>query len=294
MNTYENYLKIRKYAASTIHSYQKQVAIFIKWCELQGQQPSSMDYKSCMMYLKYLHQKNISKRTINFTLGCVKSYFTYLIAEQIREDNPLATTMVKGKQKAVHYNLLDPETLEALYQQYPINYPNNSYRYYVAKRDKILVGLMVYQGLATSDIKQLQTSSIDLQKGEITIPERKKSNSRILALKPWQILEFMEYLNEVRPYFLNELQLQHNKLLFGKSKRLSLMNPIMKKLKKQHPKLTDYFQIRTSVITNWLKTHNLREVQYMAGHRYISSTEKYLQEDLENLQHIINVCHPIK
>ncbi|WP_299213255.1 hypothetical protein [uncultured Dokdonia sp.] len=39
--------------------------------------------------------------------------------------------------------------------------------------------------------------------------------------------------------------------------------------------------------------HNIREVQYMAGHRYISSTERFLQDDIENLQEMIDNLHPI-
>ena len=35
------------------------------------------------------------------------------------------------------------------------------------------------------------------------------------------------------------------------------------------------------------------KTQYLAGHRYISSTEKYLQDDLENLHEIVNNFHPI-
>ena len=50
---------------------------------------------------------------------------------------------------------------------------------------------------------------------------------------------------------------------------------------------------RASVITNWLGHYNLRKVQYLAGHRYISSTERYLQDDLENLHEIVNNFHPI-
>lgn len=45
--------------------------------------------------------------------------------------------------------------------------------------------------------------------------------------------------------------------------------------------------------SSWLTQYNIREVQYMAGHRYISSTERYVQDDLENLQEIIESLHPI-
>jgi len=32
----------------------------------------------------------------------------------------------------------------------------------------------------------------------------------------------------------------------------------------------------------------------MSGHRFISSTEKYLQEDLDSLQELINLKHPFR
>ena len=68
---------------------------------------------------------------------------------------------------------------------------------------------------------------------------------------------------------------------------------ILKKLKKTNHKVTNANQIRASVITNWLKQYNLRQVQYLAGHRYISSTERYLEDDLENLHDMVNNFHPI-
>jgi phage regulator Rha-like protein len=39
-------------------------------------------------------------------------------------------------------------------------------------------------------------------------------------------------------------------------------------------------QLRASVIVKWLKIYNLRKVQYMAGHRYISATEAYRQNEI--------------
>jgi len=53
-------------------------------------------------------------------------------------------------------------------------------------------------------------------------------------------------------------------------------------------------QIRASVITNWLHHYNLREVQYMAGHRFVSSTERYRTDNLEDLQKELEKYHPLK
>jgi integrase/recombinase XerD len=52
--------------------------------------------------------------------------------------------------------------------------------------------------------------------------------------------------------------------------------------------------LRQSVITNMLKEgKDLRVVQVFAGHKKISSTEKYRQSGLEELQAAINKYHPL-
>jgi site-specific recombinase XerC len=69
------------------------------------------------------------------------------------------------------------------------------------------------------------------------------------------------------------------------------MQKLMQKLNKQSSKVTSAKQIRSSVITHWLKLYNLRQVQYMAGHRFVSSTEAYLINDLDDLLEDVNKFH---
>jgi integrase/recombinase XerD len=65
-------------------------------------------------------------------------------------------------------------------------------------------------------------------------------------------------------------------------------------INRYEPRLKSMAQIRASVITNWLKHYNLREVQYMAGHKYVSSTERYRTDNLEDLQKELEKYHPLK
>jgi hypothetical protein len=51
-------------------------------------------------------------------------------------------------------------------------------------------------------------------------------------------------------------------------------------VRKINPIVKDAKQIMTSVVTKWVKMYNLRKAQYLASHRYISSTESYLQNDM--------------
>lgn len=71
------------------------------------------------------------------------------------------------------------------------------------------------------------------------------------------------------------------------------MHKLLPQLKKLNRNVESVNQIRTSVITASLKSYNLREVQFMAGHRYIRFTENYLVNDIEHLQEEVNKYHPI-
>jgi len=73
----------------------------------------------------------------------------------------------------------------------------------------------------------------------------------------------------------------------------NIITKLIQKLRRQNSKVKSIKQIRTSVITHWLKLYNLRQVQYMAGHRFVSSTEAYFINDLDDLQEDINKYHPI-
>lgn len=153
---------------------------------------------------------------------------------------------------------------------------------------------MVYQGLNTSSLIRLEIEHINIYKGKIYIPSTKRTNAREMELKSWQVIELLEYIKEVREEIKQRKNVESERLFIPNNARLgnTILN-IIKKLKQYNQKVESINQIRASVITNWTKQFNLRKVQNMAGHRYISSTERYLQDDLENMQEVINLYHPI-
>ncbi len=285
---YNEYLKEQGYTDSSIQTYLREIHLFTQWCKKQGATVSSIDYKTSLKYIKHLTRKGNSKKTVNHKLGSLKTYFAYLIGESYRTDNPLDNVVVRGVTRGISHTLLDPEELEDLYY----SYEGGNTR---SKRNKVIVGLLVYQGLHTLDLKHLRVEHLQLQKGKLYVSGKAKSNARELDLKPWQIMEFMEYTNEVRYVLLKRTKncRDHQQLFPYNDDRFTMLEYLLKKLKGYNQKVKSIQQIRASVITNWLSQYNLRKVQYLAGHRYISSTERYLQDDLENLHEMINNFHPI-
>jgi hypothetical protein len=66
----------------------------------------------------------------------------------------------------------------------------------------------------------------------------------------------------------------------------------MEEIQGLNPIVTNALHIRGSVILNWLKIHSKRQVQYMAGHKYISNKEKYAAQEVEDLQDALSKHHP--
>ncbi len=294
MKPYNQYLQEQNYSESTITSNTKQIGHFCKWCKYQSTSATEIDYKTSLKYIKYLTRKGNSKKTINHKLRSIKIYFDYLIDEVCRSDNPIEDTTVKGTKRNINYNVLEADELEDLYYSFKTENIKDSYHKLTAKRDKVIVGLMVYQSLNTTELIKMEVENLKLYKGKIYIKSGKRSNARTLELKPWQVIELLEYVKEVREEIKQRRNIESERLFIPNNARLgNTIYNIIKKLKKTNYKVENGNQIRASVITNWLGQYNLRKVQYLAGHRYISSTERYLQDDLENLHEIVNNFHPI-
>jgi integrase/recombinase XerD len=167
-----------------------------------------------------------------------------------------------------------------------------------------MLGMLVYQGLKTAELGKLETSDINLREGKLTVPGSTKSNGREMILEAHQIMDVYDYTLQVRPLLMqmkpkrrSQTKQETDKLFIGEGGSCysfsNFMTQLMLTIRKTKASVLNAKQIRASVITKWLKTHNLREVQYMAGHRYISSTESYLHNDMEGLKEEVQQFHPL-
>ena len=301
---YQAFLTKQNYSSSSSKSYIIQADKFMQWLIKQGYALVNFDYKQALHYVDYLQRRHSNIKTINHKIVGVKHYFEYQMARSSRADNPFADIIIKGeKKKKLLHNLLSADELEDLYYSYQTETDKHPRRILINKRNKVIIGLLVYQGLSVSDMKRLQLEHIKLYQGKIYIPKGRIGNRRELNLKPWQVIELMEYINETRPELLSRKKKSSSlrgdavgrgdEQLFIDNRLSDTILWTIKKLKRINHKVINTHQIRASVIVDWLSKYNLREVQIMAGHRRISTTEKYVQEDLKQLQEVINNYHPL-
>jgi integrase/recombinase XerD len=116
----------------------------------------------------------------------------------------------------------------------------------------------------------------------------------VLTLEPYQVYELMDYVQTVRKAF-TEVHGSSDRLFLQWGKGDNFYNitaQLLTHLRRINPSVRNLDQIRASVINHWVKVYDLRKAQYLAGHRYVSSTEAYKQQLIDQLQEDVKKFHP--
>lgn len=294
MKTFKTYLRLKKYATTTITTNCRYVTEFINWLKTENIEILQVTYNDILAFIDFCRNNENSWALTNHKLLSIRHYYNHLSSvkshQGIEFKNPATGIVLKGKTRTVVNNILTKKQLEKIFETYEIK-DNRTLR------NKIILGLLIYQGLTTEELHLLKSEFIKLKEGKIIVPGTKRSNGRTLKLQANQIFDLSEYLNKSRNEILEKSGKSTNQLIIsmeGNENLKPVLYNLFINLKKLNPQIKDSKQIRKSVIVNWLKDYNLREVQYMSGHRYVSSTERYQMENIEDLQKEVEKYHPLK
>ncbi|MEZ2339467.1 tyrosine-type recombinase/integrase [Mucilaginibacter sp. RCC_168] len=303
LEPFRAYLKQEQFSHSYIHQTINYTATFHEWLTGQSLALTQITHADVMEFADHLRQKGFSIKLINQIMRTLRYYFSHLQQEQEININPAAGIILKGTVRNLPHDLLTMPEMEALYESYQV-IDNRTYR------NKVIIGLLIYQGTTRDELSHLRPEHLKLREGKIHIPATGRLLGRLLPLQPHQILELHEYLLVIRPKILAERLAERpgrkpdrykdeqdiERLFISINTLEDIKNSLLHlnyALRKLNPKYKHAKQIRQSVITEWLKEKNLRTVQYMAGHRYVSSTERYKTTNLEDLKEALNKHHPL-
>lgn len=288
----------------------------MEWIDQEGLSQQEVTYNDILGYIEYRRFCGDSSGLINRRVLSIRRYFSFFQLKEKKAEmqNPAAGIYLRGRSIKMISGVLPFARLEEIYHRYPDSGSRNQRSAIIKNpgeiRNKVLLGLLVYQGVTTDELHRLEVDQVKFSHGKVYIPGSKKSNSRLLAMDASQVTVLQEYITRVRPVILlggyrnnpgrkpgsgsrvrktDQLLLSVN----GSRNIKSSIHHLFRKLQKQYPDIRDARQIRQSVIIHWLRSHNLRQVQYMAGHRYVSSTERYRRNNIEDLQKEVTRYHPL-
>jgi integrase/recombinase XerD len=284
--TSPEYFQQQQLAKSSIAHYERSVAKFLAWLDEEQVSPAAFHYNDLMAFMQHIQEQGGSKRTLSGHLTAIRHYCGWLIQEKQRADNPAAGVFIKGLSRSIPVNLLTTEEMDQLYQQYQIQLS-------VSLGNKIMLGLLVYQGITVAELARLKAHHFLIKDGRVIIRATHHTNERTLILQAHQMHLLQAYLKTNR-------QKEGYLFIEGRKRQVSEHNInnrlqyMFGQLRQLNPKVTSAKQFRMSVITSWLKKQSLREVQYLAGHKYVSSTSRYQTTNLDDLQQALKDHHPLK
>ena len=163
-----------------------------------------------MAYVQSCQARGISQKTIDHYVSDVRRFHAFLISEGMLKQSPAGFIKTRGIKRRVYHTILSPAELQQLYRQYPVdiagepgkNMPPQERNILSRKRNKIIVNLLVNQGLRVEEIKALTVQDLQLREGQMTVHSQRRTAERVLELESYQVYELMDYLQAVRKPFI--------------------------------------------------------------------------------------------
>ena len=290
--SYQSYLRIeRGLSKNTIDNYTfdiERLCLFLDE-NLISVSPININEETIQLFI-YSVAKEVNARSQARIISGLKSFFTYMLFEDYRTDNPLELieTPRIGRKLPDTLSIIDIDRLIAA-----IDLSSNE-----GERNRAILETLYGCGLRVSELVSLKISDLFFDEGFIKITG-KGNKQRFVPIGSFTQNYIEIYKNAVRTHV--NIQKGHEDTLFlnrrGRQLTRAMIFTIIKDLavKIDLNKGMWTYNFRHSFATHLLENGaDLRSIQLMLGHESITTTEIYVHLDRKHLSEIMNSFHPRK
>jgi integrase/recombinase XerD len=292
IKSYQSYLRIeRGLSKNTIDNYTfdiERLCLFLDENSISVS-PININEETIQLFI-YSVAKEVNARSQARIISGLKSFFTYMLFEDYRTDNPLELieTPRIGRKLPDTLSIIDIDRLIAA-----IDLSSNE-----GERNRAILETLYGCGLRVSELVSLKISDLFFDEGFIKITG--KGNKQRFVPIGFFTQNYIEiYKNSVRTHV--NIQKGHEDTLFlnrrGRQLTRAMIFTIIKDLavKIDLNKIISPHTFRHSFATHLLENGaDLRSIQLMLGHESITTTEIYVHLDRKHLSEIMNSFHPRK
>lgn len=276
----------------TKDAYYRDIARFIEFLEERGikdfkkvDKQDALDYIALLRSGKITRGK-ISNSTYSRNLSSLRSFYRYLIAFKIVDNNPFSQFKKIHVEKKLP-DVLTFEQIENILYSFDLNKP-------LELRDRVIVEMIYACGLRISELCNLKLKQIDHR--DLIIRIIGKGNKERIVPYYDGLEELMNrYINEFRNIYVKE----DVEYLFI-SKRGDKLTPraIQIMLEGVRKKCGLLINLHPHMLRHSFATHlldggsDLRAVQELLGHENLSTTQIYTHLTFDRLKKTVNKSHP--
>ena len=291
VENYANYLRFEKNASeNTIEAYVSDLQKLQDFAEqnLMNITPITISYEHLQEFLYQISKINYSERTQARWISSIKGFFSFLLEDELREDNPSA--LLETPKLGLY--LPDTLSLEEIEKLISATEENTD----LAKRNRCMIEVLYGCGLRVSELTELQISNINFKENYLKI-QGKGDKVRFVPLADYTVDFIKNYINNIRSK--QKINPKHSDILFLNSRGAQISRQmvflIIKEIVRKAgiQKNISPHTFRHSFATHLLQNGaDLRFIQEMLGHSSITTTEIYTHLNTEELHETILKYHP--
>lgn len=292
IKSYQSYLKIeRGLSKNTIDNYSLDIERLCMYLEVNAitVSPIKISEETIQQFI-YSVSKEVNARSQARIISGLKSFFSYLIFEDYRTDNPMELIEAPRLGRKLP-DTLSIQDIDSLIAAIDLSKPEG-------ERNRAIIETLYGCGLRVSELVTLKISDLFFEEGFIKITG-KGNKQRFVPISNVTQKFILMYKNLIRSHLV--VQKGHEDTLFlnrrGKQLTRAMIFTIIKDLAVAIDlnKVISPHTLRHSFATHLLENGaDLRSIQLLLGHESITTTEIYVHLDRKHLTQIVNNFHPRK
>lgn len=290
INQFTNYLKLeRNLSKNTIDNYVLDVYKLISYLDSNAivVSPLQINDEQIQQFV-YEVSKEINPRSQARLISGLKSFFSFLIFEDYRQDNPLEL-LESPKLTRKLPDTLAIQDIDNLITAIDLTLPEG-------ERNRAMLETLYGCGLRVSELINLKISDLFFDEGFIKVTG--KGNKQRFVPIATHTQKYIEiYKDQIRNKLTITKEFSDTLFLNRRGKQLTraMIFTIIKDLAKKINlnKTISPHTFRHSFATHLLENGaDLRSIQIMLGHESITTTEIYMHVDRKHLNQVMQTFHP--
>jgi integrase/recombinase XerC len=291
VSLFVEYLQIEKNCSKlTIEHYLKDISHFETFMKQQEiVDYAAVCYGDIRLYLTELHKQQYARATVSRKLSCMRSFFKFLMREELVESNVFALAPLPKKEQLLP-NFLYEEELKKLFTINDLSKP-------LGQRDQALLELLYATGIRVSECANLTLSDVDFNIGTILVVG-KGNKERYVPFGSFAQKALDLYVTDGRKNTMTKQNKSHDYLFVNFRGEQLTARGIRTILNKMIERAALTIHISPHVLRHTFATHmlnagaDLRGVQEILGHSHLSSTQIYTHVTKDRLKTVYTNFHP--
>ena len=292
LKDYRHYLKLeRGLSANSIENYSLDIIKLINYLDVNEIKASPVDIsEKTIQEFIYSVSKKLNARSQSRLISGLRSFFSFLIFEDYRKDNPL-DLMESPKIGRKLPDTISIEEVDRIIAA--IDLGKNE-----GERNRAIIETLYGCGLRVSELIDLKISDLFFEEGFIKVTG-KGDKQRFVPISDYTVKFINIYKDQVRVH--QDIKPEATDTLFlnrrGNGLTRAMIFTIVRRLTEAAGirKKVSPHTFRHSFATHLLENGaDLRAIQQMLGHESITTTEVYVHVDRSHLRDVMETFHPRK